>query len=62
MIVRRLIGYDRYKSPEALEQLNRVYALLGRYLNFFQPVTQLQAKSRHGTRVHKVYDAARTPY
>ena len=62
MIVRRLIGYDRYKSPEALEQLNRVYALLGRYLNFFQPVTQLQAKSRHGARVHKVYDAARTPY
>ena len=62
MVVRRFIGYDRYQSSEALEQLNRVYNLLGRYLNFFQSAMLLQAKSRHGARDHKAYAAARTPY
>ena len=31
-------------------------------MNFLQPVMQLQHKSRHGAKVHKVYDLARTPY
>ena len=61
-VVRRLIGYQRYSSKEALEQLNRVYQLVRSYVNFFQPVMQLQHKTRHGARVHKVYDTARTPY
>jgi hypothetical protein len=61
-VVRRLIGYDRYSSKEALAQLNRVYQLVRCYVNFFQPVMQLQSKTRHGARVHKVYDTARTPY
>ena len=61
-VVRRLIGYERYSSEEALTQLNRVYQLVRSYVNFFQPVMQLQSKSRHGAKVHKVYDAARTPY
>lgn len=61
-VVRRLIGYDRYNSKEALDQLNRVYQLVRGYVNFFQPVMQLQHKTRHGARVHKVYDSARTPY
>ena len=61
-VVRRLIGYDRYNNREALEQLNRIYALVGRYVNFFQPVMQLQEKRRCGAVVHKVYDTARTPY
>ena len=60
-VVRRLIGYDRYYNREALEQLNRIYALVGRYVNFFQPVMQLQEKRRRGALVHKVYDTARTP-
>ena len=61
-MVRKLIGYDRYHSREALEQLNRVYYSLRWYVNFFQPVLQLQAKSRHGAKLHKTYDTARTPY
>ena len=61
-VVRRLVGYERYTSKAALEQLNRVYALVRCYANFFQPVMQLQHKSRHGAKVHKVYDEARTPY
>jgi len=61
-VVRRLVGYERYSSKEAHAQLNRIYQLLRLYVNFFQPVMQLQHKSRHGAKVHKVYDAARTPY
>ena len=61
-VVRRLIGYDRYHSPQALLQLNRLYPLVERYVNFFQPVMQLQEKQRQGARVRKVYDAPRTPY
>ena len=61
-LVRRLIGYERYSSKEALEQLNRVYCLVRSYVNFFQPVMQLRSKTRHGAKVHKVYDTARTPY
>ena len=61
-VVRRLIGYDRYSSKAALEALNRVYDLTRLYVNFFQPVMKLVSKTRHGAKVHKVYDAARTPY
>ena len=61
-VVRRLIGYDRYNSRAALEALNRTYDLLRLYVNFFQPVMKLVAKTRHGAKVHKVYDTAQTPY
>jgi hypothetical protein len=61
-VVRRLIGYDRYSSHAALETLNRLYELLRHYVNFFQPVMKLVSKTRHGAKVHKVYDKARTPY
>ena len=52
-VVRRLAGYDRYSSKEALDQLNGVYRLIRSYVNFFQPVMQLQHKTRHGAKVHK---------
>jgi len=61
-VVRRLIGYDRYNSRAALEALNRIYDLTRLYVNFFQPVMKLVSKTRHGAKVHKVYDRARTPY
>ena len=61
-VLRRLIGYDHYTSKEALGQLSRVYRLARRCINFFQPTTQPQHKSRHRAKVHKVYDTARTPY
>ena len=61
-VVRRLIGYDRYASRPALEQLNRIYGLVRLYANFFQPVMKLKHKTRHGAKVHKVYDTAKTPY
>jgi hypothetical protein len=61
-VVRRLVGYDRYNSRAAYETLNRTYDLVRLYVNFFQPVMKLVSKTRHGARVHKVYDTARTPY
>jgi hypothetical protein len=61
-MVRRLVGYDRYASRRALETLNRVYYVLRLYTNFFQPSLKLLSKTRHGARVHRVYDMAKTPY
>lgn len=61
-VVRRVVGYDRYSSRVALETLNRVYDGLRLYVNFFQPTMKLVTKTRHGAKVHKVYDRARTPY
>ncbi|MFP3897822.1 MAG: transposase [Dehalococcoidia bacterium] len=61
-VVRRVIGYDRFSSRAALQALGDVYAVLRLYINFFQPASKLVRKSRHGARVYKVYDTARTPY
>ena len=61
-VVRRLIGYDRYSTREALEQLQYVHGLVRLYFNFFQPVMKLVSKTREGAKVRKVYDRARTPY
>jgi hypothetical protein len=61
-VVRRLVGYERYSSKQAYEKLNELYDLLRLYCNFFQPVLKLVAKSRQGSKVHKKYDTAQTPY
>ena len=60
--VRRLVGYDRYSTKASLAQLQKVHQLSTLYMNFFQPVMKLKHKSRHGARIHKLYDTARTPY
>ena len=61
-VVRRTIGYDRFSTKVAYEALGDVYTLLRLYINFFQPVLKLVGKTRHGAKVHKVYDIAQTPY
>lgn len=61
-VVRRLIGYDRYDSAQALAQMNTVYDDLRLYVNFFQPSMKLVAKQRVDTKVRKRYDSAQTPY
>ena len=60
--VRRLVGYDRYASRAALERLQQVHRLAALYQNFFQPMRKLLHKSRNGSRVHRIYDTAKTPY
>lgn len=60
--VRQNVGYDRYEGQAACEALNALYRPLRLYLNFFQPVMVLLRKERHGAKVKKVYDQAKTPY
>lgn len=62
-VVRRLIGYDRYETEDALLRLtNRAHRLLRMWNNHWQTVLKLIGKERHGARVIKGYDAAQTPY
>ena len=61
-IVRALIGHDRFASRRAYAQFARVYRLLRLHINFFQPVQRLQAKTRQGAVVHRVFDRAQTPF
>jgi hypothetical protein len=61
-VVRRLVGYDRYTSKAAYQCLGRIYYSVRLYMNFFQPTMKLLDKTRHGAKVNKVYDTARTPY
>ena len=61
--VREVSEYLRYDTVEELVIINDLYCNeLRRYKNFFPPVMKLVAKTRHGAKVHRVYDTARTPY
>jgi hypothetical protein len=61
-IVRRAVGYDRYATEEQLDLLNRLYAVLRLYTNFFLPVMKLKEKVRVNGKVRRIYDDPRTPY
>jgi hypothetical protein len=61
-VVRRLIGYDRYDSAQALAHFNALYQDLRLYVNFFQPSLKLVDKHRVDKKVRKTYDVAKTPY
>ena len=61
-IVRQVVGYTRYESPEALILLNIIYQDLRLFVNFFQPVMKLESKTRVGSKMRKKYDTAQTPY
>ena len=61
-VVRRAVGYYRYDTPQQLDLLNRLYAVMHFYVNFFLPVTKLTEKSRVGSKVKKRYDDPQTPF
>jgi hypothetical protein len=61
-VIRRIVGYDRYTTKTAYECLDKLYYLVRLHFNFFQPTMKLISKTRHGARVHKVYEEAQTPY
>ncbi|MGH9668908.1 MAG: hypothetical protein ACRD3A_02195 [Terriglobales bacterium] len=60
--VRKLVGWDRYDSPEALQALNALYADLRIFQNLFQPSMKLLTKVRKGSRLIRRYDTPRTPF
>jgi hypothetical protein len=61
-VVRRAVGYHRYDTPDQLDLLNRLYAVMHFYVNFFLPAAKLAEKTRVGSKVKKRYDKPQTPY
>jgi transposase InsO family protein len=60
--VRKLMGWDRYDTPEAVEAMNDLYRNeLRLWLNFFQPSAKLMKKVRVGSKLRRRYDLPRTP-
>jgi len=60
--VRKLLGWDRYDSPAAVEALNDLYRHeLRLWLNLFLPSVKLVKKVRVGSKLRRVYDTPQTP-
>lgn len=60
--VRKLLGWDRYDSPSALEALNDLYRNeLRLMMNLYQPTVKLENKVRVGSRLRRRYSPAQTP-
>jgi len=60
--VRKLVGWDRYDTPEAQRALNALYAELRCFQNLFQPSMKLLRKERRGSRLLRRYDQPQTPF
>jgi len=60
--VRKLIGWDRYDTPEAVRTMNDLYANeLRLYMNLFQPSVKLIRLERRGSRKTRRYDSPQAP-
>jgi hypothetical protein len=59
--VRKLLGWDRYDTPQALNAINGLYGQLRVFQNLFQPSMKLSTKTRKGSRVIRRYDQPSTP-
>ena len=61
--VRKLLGYSRIDTPDAVALMNELYAGPWRlYTNFFQPVMRCVEKKRIGSRYVRKHDTPQTPY
>jgi hypothetical protein len=59
--VRKIIGWDRYDTPEAVRAMNDIYVQeLRLYMNLFQPSVKLKERVRKGSRKTKRYEPALT--
>lgn len=61
-VVRRYTGYKRYDTKEQVILLNKLYAVLRLYFNFFQATLKLERKERVHGKVKRIYPKAKTPY
>lgn len=60
--VRKLLGWDRYDTPAAVQAINDLYGNeLRLWMNLFQPSVKLVRKVRVGSRVRRVYGPPATP-
>lgn len=61
--VRKIFGWDRYASPEALDAFNDLYRNELRWWhNFFQPSVKQLAKLQQGSRWIRRYETPKTPF
>jgi hypothetical protein len=61
--VRKLLGWERYDTCEAIEAMNDLYQNeLRLWLNLFLPSVKLLRKVRVGSKVRRVYDGPQTPF
>jgi hypothetical protein len=61
-LVRAYLGQARLDTVEQCAALTALYDQMWVYYNLFQPVLHLVAKTYDGTRVHRRWDAAQTPF
>lgn len=61
VLVREVVGYERYDTPQHVQWLNTIYAWLDVYANACLPGRKTIHKQRRGSKVHKTFDTARTP-
>jgi len=59
--VRKLLGWQRYDTAQALQRINSLYEELRIFQNLFQPSMKLSRKIRKGSRVMRRYDQPATP-
>ena len=59
--VRKIVGYARFTTPQALGLLNEIYQVQGLLQNYVYPVHKLVEKTRIGSRYIKKYDTPKTP-
>ena len=61
--VRKLLGWERYDSQQAVAAINDLYRNeLRLWLNLYLPSVKLVKKVRVGSKVRRRYDAPRTPF
>jgi len=61
--VRKLMGWDRYDTQEAVDAMNNLYRNeLRLFMNLFMPSMKLLKKERIGSRLKRVYDKPMTPF
>ena len=61
--MRKLLGWERYDTHEAVEARHALYGQeLRLWLNLFLPSVKLLKKVRIGSKVRRVYDGPRTPF
>jgi len=61
--VRKLLGWERYDTHEAVEAINDLYRNeLRLWMNLFLPSVKLLKKIRVGSKVRRVYEGPRTPF
>ena len=62
--IRKLIGYFRYDTEEAVEIVNQLYKVEDLIANYFTATMKLKSKvvDNHGRVVRRVHEIPKTPY